>query len=265
MAVLNPPVDYQSDEAARDVILVVDDEVLVRECLIESIRSAFSHTLILGAGCIVEAAHPPGMEAALVIFKVKSRPASRERMAHDIRTIAEHFPQAPVVVIASCDDPADVEIAIASGAQGVIPITASLKIAVAAVQLVMAGGNYFPRQINEGLQLREGMARNPYLAEFNGTVSLSQKRLQHSRDLSGDDTITGPGASGLTSTLTAREAEVLAALQKGYPNKWIAHHLNLSENTVKAHIRKIMRKLHATNRTEAVILSQQLRSINPEE
>jgi DNA-binding NarL/FixJ family response regulator len=75
----------------------------------------------------------------------------------------------------------------------------------------------------------------------------------------------GPGAMGITATLTAREAEVLAALQKGYPNKWIAHHLNLSENTVKAHIRKIMRKLHATNRTEAVVLSQQLRSIGDED
>jgi two-component system, NarL family, nitrate/nitrite response regulator NarL len=265
MAVLNPSVDFQSDEAAKDIILVVDDEMLVRECLIEAMKSAFSQILILGAGSVAELAHPPGMEVALVIFKVKSQPVLRERMAYDIRTIAGYFPQAPVVIIANCDDPADVEIAIASGAQGVIPISASLKIAVAAVQLVMAGGNYFPRQVNEGSQLREGMVRSPYLAEFHGALSLSQKRLQQSRDLSGDDATAGSGAIGLASILTAREAEVLAALQKGYPNKWIAHHLNLSENTVKAHIRNIMRKLHATNRTEAVILSQQLRSTSGEE
>jgi two-component system, NarL family, nitrate/nitrite response regulator NarL len=265
MTVLNPTVDYQSDETAQDIILVVDDELLVRECLIEAMKSTFSQTMILGAGSIAELAHPFGMEVALVIFKVKSQPVPRERMAHDIRTIAEHFPQAPVVVIASCDDPADIEIAGASGAQGVIPITASLKIAVAAVQLVLAGGDYFPRQIHESSQPREGMMRSPYFSEFNGALSLSQKRLQQSRDLSGDDAIDVPGEIGLMSTLTAREAEVLAALQKGYPNKWIAHHLNLSENTVKAHIRKIMRKLHATNRTEAVILSQQLKLINREE
>lgn len=265
MTVLNPSIDYQSEEATNDIILVVDDEMLVRECLIEAMKSAFSQTLILGAGSLSELAHPLGMDVALVIFKVKSQPVLRERMAYDIKTLAEYFPQAPVVVIASCDDPADIEIAIASGAQGVIPVTASLKIAVAAVQLVMAGGNYFPRQINEGSQLREGMLRSPYFAEFHGALSLSQKRPQQSRDLSGDDAATGSGAIGLMSILTAREAQVLAALQKGYPNKWIAHHLNLSENTVKAHIRKIMRKLHATNRTEAVILSQQLRSTSGEE
>ncbi len=39
-------------------------------------------------------------------------------------------------------------------------------------------------------------------------------------------------------------------------NKWIASQLNLSENTVKVHIRHIMRKLKATNRTQAVIYSQ---------
>jgi two-component system, NarL family, nitrate/nitrite response regulator NarL len=262
MAVLNSSVAYQSDETAQDIILVVDDELLARECLIEAMRSIFSQTMLVGAGSVADLAHHLGMEVALVIFKVKSQPVPHERMAHDIRTIAEHFPQAPVIVIASCDDPADIEIAIASGAQGVIPITASLKIAVAAVQLVMAGGNYFPRQMNEGSQSREGMVRNPYFAEFHGALSLSPKRLQQSRDLSGDNAINGQAEIGLMSTLTAREAEVLAALQKGYPNKWIAHHLNLSENTVKAHIRRIMRKLHATNRTEAVILSQQLRSIN---
>jgi DNA-binding NarL/FixJ family response regulator len=262
---LNSAVDCQPDEAAKDIVLVVDDEVLVRECLIQAMKSAFSQTLILGTVSIAELSYPPGLEVALVIFRVKSQTVLRERMARDIRTIAEYFPQAPVVVIASCDDPADVEIAIASGAQGVIPVSASLKLAVAAVQLVMAGDNYFPRQINEGFQLREGMARSPYLAEYRGALAISQERLQQSRDLSGEDAITGPGAVGISSILTAREAEVLAALQKGYPNKWIAHHLNLSENTVKAHIRKIMRKLHATNRTEAVIFSQQLRSTRGEE
>jgi DNA-binding NarL/FixJ family response regulator len=63
------------------------------------------------------------------------------------------------------------------------------------------------------------------------------------------------GTNGSRVTFTTREADVLALLQKGHSNKWIADHLKLSENTVKVHIQHIMRKLHATNRTEAVILS----------
>ena len=39
-----------------------------------------------------------------------------------------------------------------------------------------------------------------------------------------------------TAHFTARELDVLAGLQKGRSNKWIARQLNLSENTVKVHI-----------------------------
>ena len=43
---------------------------------------------------------------------------------------------------------------------------------------------------------------------------------------------------------------------RGLPNKIIASELKLSQNTVKSHISRIMHKLHAKNRTEAVVLSQ---------
>ena len=49
---------------------------------------------------------------------------------------------------------------------------------------------------------------------------------------------------------------MLAALLRGMSNKVIANELNLSQNTVKSHISRIMHKLHAKNRTEAVVLSQ---------
>jgi ATP/maltotriose-dependent transcriptional regulator MalT len=55
---------------------------------------------------------------------------------------------------------------------------------------------------------------------------------------------------------TTRERQVLATLLRGMSNKVIASELNLSQNTVKSHISRIMHKLHAKNRTEAVILSQ---------
>ena len=53
--------------------------------------------------------------------------------------------------------------------------------------------------------------------------------------------------------LTPREQHVLEALKLGLPNKLIAVRLNSSENTVKMHIQRIMRKCSAHNRTEAVL------------
>ncbi|WP_292232421.1 LuxR C-terminal-related transcriptional regulator [Mesorhizobium sp.] len=39
-------------------------------------------------------------------------------------------------------------------------------------------------------------------------------------------------------------------LCRGKPKKIIGYELNMCENTVKAHIRSIMKKLKATNRTQ---------------
>jgi DNA-binding NarL/FixJ family response regulator len=52
--------------------------------------------------------------------------------------------------------------------------------------------------------------------------------------------------------LTPREAEVLQSLADGLGNKEIAAKLNISEHTIKFHIRSILGKLGAASRTEAV-------------
>jgi DNA-binding CsgD family transcriptional regulator len=72
----------------------------------------------------------------------------------------------------------------------------------------------------------------------------------------------GPSAvspsSGPLTLLTSREHEVLALLAEGAPNAAIASRLVISEATVKSHVRHILRKLRAANRTEAVIRYQTL-------
>ena len=57
--------------------------------------------------------------------------------------------------------------------------------------------------------------------------------------------------AGAESTLTEREAGVLALLAKGYANKEIAAQLAISFDTVRAHLKKIYEKLHVRCRTEA--------------
>jgi DNA-binding NarL/FixJ family response regulator len=52
--------------------------------------------------------------------------------------------------------------------------------------------------------------------------------------------------------LTLREVEVLQSLATGSRNKEIAFHLGVSEATVGAHVKHILEKLHATDRTQAV-------------
>jgi DNA-binding NarL/FixJ family response regulator len=59
-------------------------------------------------------------------------------------------------------------------------------------------------------------------------------------------------------SFTSRQMTVLFHLQRGNANKIIAHELGMSESTVKVHVRNIMRKMNATNRTQAVYKARQL-------
>ena len=52
--------------------------------------------------------------------------------------------------------------------------------------------------------------------------------------------------------ITSREMDVLALLHKKQTNPQISDQLNISENTVKTHVRNLMEKLNVTSRSEAV-------------
>ena len=54
--------------------------------------------------------------------------------------------------------------------------------------------------------------------------------------------------------LSERELQVVNLLCNGSPNKIIARKLGISESTVKVHVKAILRKTHARNRTEAALL-----------
>ena len=57
--------------------------------------------------------------------------------------------------------------------------------------------------------------------------------------------------------LSEREIEVLGLISKGKGNKEIADLIFVTENTVKMHVKNILRKLHANDRTQAVVIAIQ--------
>lgn len=61
-----------------------------------------------------------------------------------------------------------------------------------------------------------------------------------------------PTGSRLRGLLTSRELEVLRLMATGETNAGIARQLVISQGTVKSHVKNVLRKLHATNRAQAV-------------
>jgi DNA-binding NarL/FixJ family response regulator len=75
----------------------------------------------------------------------------------------------------------------------------------------------------------------------------------------------GAGAPRHGPALTQRERQVLELVARGDANKEIARRLQISENTVKNHLRNILEKLHLQNRMQAVMYALREGLIGPPE
>ena len=83
---------------------------------------------------------------------------------------------------------------------------------------------------------------------FGPSPVLAHERWRHERDLGGTPT---PPAAG-PGLLSGRELEVLTELVQDSSNKVIARALQMTENTVKFHLKNIFQKLGVRHRAQAV-------------
>jgi DNA-binding NarL/FixJ family response regulator len=157
-----------------------------------------------------------------------------DRMWEGLFTTAKRDYCAPYVLISDSCDPDDAIAAAELDFQAFLPTTLSLEIVKQALIFVLGGGTYFPR---EAL-----LAHPPSRA-----ILFSGKKITTS-----------------SVELTARQYEVLERLRFGKSNKHIARELNMQEATVKVHVRQIMRKLGAANRTQAALLARTAFDRTPE-
>jgi two-component system, NarL family, nitrate/nitrite response regulator NarL len=75
----------------------------------------------------------------------------------------------------------------------------------------------------------------------------------HAATLGARPTQEAPVGATATTGLSAREAQILQLLRVGSSNKAIARDLALSHETVKVHMKALLRKLNARNRTQAAL------------
>jgi len=139
----------------------------------------------------------------------------------DLSSLAAAVPHTPILVAADCDDPERAYRILRAGARGFLPASHSLKILIGALERVRTGGTYVPLTLTEAVPTAECA---PWRA------------------------------------LTRRQCDVLALIAEGKANKLIADALNMSESTVKAHVKQIIRRLNVANRTQAALLATRTRT-----
>jgi DNA-binding NarL/FixJ family response regulator len=130
----------------------------------------------------------------------------------------------------------------ALGVAGVVSLSAGMDVAVAAIHLMSVGGYCLPPEIPAPAKPTSAAGAYDEAGQLVYDPSATAAR--------------APFRYGLTErecNLTAREYDVLRSLREGHQNKIIAHQLGISESTVKVHLRNIMKKLRASNRTQAAL------------
>ena len=151
-----------------------------------------------------------------------------EEDLRQLERLHRQTPGVPIAVIADLRDVDGVLAVMRRGAKAFIPTTVDCRIMIEALRLVAAGSIYVP----------------DLMVEVLTSHSASRAAVDRAR-----------GRLGLMLTeLSPRQRQVLELIGRRKPNKLIAHQLEISENTVKAHLRQIMKRLHVTNRTEAALI-----------
>jgi DNA-binding NarL/FixJ family response regulator len=155
-----------------------------------------------------------------------------------IKALRALVPCAALVVVSDSDQPWELVAAVEAGAVGFVSTNHDPDLVLRALSFILDGGSYFPAPAILGAVGRNG---------GNGRNGLSETPLGEDDDSSPGGVVCAPRA------LTARQQEVLELLQLGESNKHIARHLGMTESTAKVHVRHIMRKFGATNRTQAAL------------
>ena len=216
--------EYEEISEARVVarsLAIIDSRALARECFAQSIAAHKNGMPVVTFDSVIdwEARYDRYSPFSAILLNIGGKDIAAEAVEDQIRNLVSTFSWAPVVILADSEDLSQILNALDYGAKGYIPSSVGIDVCIEAISMALAGGNFVPAA--SIMAMRQMMAA----AEAKP-------------------------ASPLGGMFTLRQAEVVDALRRGKANKIIAYELNLRESTVKVHIRNIMKKLKATNRTE---------------
>lgn len=96
------------------------------------------------------------------------------------------------------------------------------------------------------------LSRREALGEFEGRDLAALEAVQPLIQTAYQAVLSRERATVTQRQLTAREREVLDCMLDGMPNKVIGRRLELALPTVKSHVRKILHKVGATSRADAI-------------
>ena len=167
----------------------------------------------------VPAVEAAGTRPELILIDLAS---GGEDEVEAMRTLRAQYPQIRVVILTSDLCTRRLSGALGAGADGYLMKDIACEALMQSLRLVMMGEKVFPTHLAELL-------------------------------VSGRADDMGAEVPARRKGLSQREVQILRCLLNGNSNKMIANHLNITEATVKVHLKSLLRKINASNRTQAAI------------
>lgn len=227
------PAPHSPEHGRHDgswTIAVIDEKQLTRSCFVHSLVAADPSHVVRGYASLRDWHQDGGGRApTIVLLCVTGQKAAEAIVELDLDFVARHGGEVRVILVCDVEDTHLVIAALGKGARGYIGMSASLEVALAAIRLVAAGGVFVPAS-----GLLPSKSRSGYVEEAQADVGSHQ------------------------AAFTPKQLAVIERLRQGESNKVIAYKLNMEECTVKVHIRNIMQKIRARNRTEIAYLTNNL-------
>lgn len=205
------------------VLLIADDHPLFREALRGVAMRAFPNTTIHEAdqfGRLYELveSHP---DADMLLLDLDMPGAQGFSALIHLRAV---HPQLPIVIVSAHEDPITMRRSIDHGALGFIPKSSDAHTLGFAMRQILEGFPWAPESMDDAAGADDDELR----------------------------------IADRVRELTPQQFRVLQMVSSGQLNKQIAYDLNVSEATIKAHMTHILRKLGASNRTQAVLIASKL-------
>jgi DNA-binding NarL/FixJ family response regulator len=225
---------YKADGSGRlsQRVALIDPKPLTRRSIADLLAKAFPESAMVAASTCEELLEIDERRIGrpnLVVVYIRNVGLTNTWVQSALELLRVRLPEASTVVLSDKDDVDDVNRALTHGARGYILTSVECGVAVAALRLISAGGTFVPA----------GALRST-AAKLDDQPEGERQRRSDGRDL------------------TPRELSVVDLLREGKPNKVIAAKLDMQESTVKVHVRNILKKLNATNRTHAAFVANRL-------
>ena len=206
-------------------VLVIDPSSFSRACTVAGLKST-AEFVIEACTAIVEC--EPDVEPDLILFQSTEIGSAGSVLARELALASRRWPSAATLVVADHIDLDEMLATIRNGARGLLTSTTSVDCTRSAIRLLVNGIGVYPAELEAFLH---GVSPETVAVPAVGG---------------------SPFEPGRLNTLTKRQQDVLHLLALGSSNRAIAERLQISESTVKVHIRAIMALNGASNRTQIV-------------